>query len=138
MRAIAILGLALAIGVAACGGSKDAAPTTWNGPERPYPADGALPVEEFNAYADATEGNWKQDPEQLALEFTQVHGAEATVEGAEVTLLRDDLEDDSVRAERYVLHVRPEGDEWRLVSAQWEQQCHQNRGHQDFSPALCV
>ena len=128
--------LVFAIGVAACGGTSSG-PTTWEGPPRPFPDDGVLAVDGFNDYVDATEGGWRLDPGQLALEFTQSSGR-VTVEGDRVTVLRDDLEDDSVRAERYVLELRPDGDEWRLDSARWEQRCHVGRGHQEFSPELCV
>ena len=128
--------LVFAIGVAACGGTSSG-PTTWEGPPRPFPDDGVLAVDGFNDYVDATEGGWRLDPGQLALEFTQSSGR-VTVEGDRVTVLRDDLEDDSVRAERYVLELRPDGDEWRLDSARWEQRCHVGRGHQEFSPELCL
>ena len=55
-----------------------------------------------------------------------------------MTVLRDGLEDDSVRAERYVLELERDGGIWKLVSARRDQRCQAMRGHQEFSPALCV
>ena len=129
--------LVFAIGVAACGGTT-AGPTTWDGPPRPFPDDGVLAVDGFNDYAEAAAGDWQLDPERVALEFTRVPNGDITVDGDRVTVLRGNLEDDSVRAERYVLELRRDGDEWRVDSARWEQRCHEGRGHQGFSPALCV
>jgi hypothetical protein len=137
MKRLAVSALVFAIAVAACGGTSSG-PTSWSGPTRPYPDDGVLAVDEFNDYADTVEGDWQRDPEQLAFEFTRAPNGDVTVDGDRVTLLRPDLEDDSVRAERYVLELRPDGDEWRLASARWEQRCHVGRGHQEFSPELCI
>jgi len=137
MRRLAMSALVFAVGVAACGGTSSGT-TAWNGPPRPFPDDGVLAVDQFNDYADAVGGEWTRDAEQLAFEFTRAQNGEVSVDGDRVTLLRDDLEDDSVRAERYVLELMREGDELRLASARWEQRCHLGRGHQDFSPELCV
>jgi len=139
MRSIAILALVLGTAVAACGGADDSPPpASWGGLQRPYPADGVLPVDEFRAYADSLDAEWERDPETLAREYTRVTDGAVTVEDGRVTLLRDSLEDDSVRAERYVLDVERQDDVWALVRAQWEQRCHEQRGHQEFSPDLCV
>ena len=139
MRALAVLALLFATVVAACGGeSEPASPATWNGPQRPYPADGVLPVDGFRAYADSVDADWERDPAALAREFVRAQGGTTTVEGETVTLLRDSLEDDSVRAERYLLDRERDGDVWALNSARWEQRCHVGRGHQDFSPELCI
>jgi len=137
MRQLALSALVFAIGVAACGGTSSG-PTTWDGPPRPFPDDGVLAVDEFNDYADTVDGDWQLDPERVALEFTQTPSGDVTVDGDRVTVLRDNLEDDSVRAERYVLELRHDGDEWRVDSARWGQRCHVGRGHQEFSPELCV
>jgi len=137
MRRLAVSALVFAIGIAACGGTSSG-PTTWDGPQRPFPDDGVLAVDEFNDYADTVEDDWQLDPERVALEFTKAPSGEVTVDGDRVTVLRDDLEDDSVRAERYVLELRRDGDEWRVDSARWEQRCHVGRGHQEFTPELCV
>ena len=137
MRRLAVSALVFAIGVAACGGTSSG-PTTWEGPPRPFPDDGVLAVDEFNDYADTVDGDWQLDPARVALEFTQAPSGDVTVDGDHVTVLRGNLEDDSVRAERYVLELRQDGDEWRVDSARWEQRCHVGRGHQEFSPELCV
>jgi hypothetical protein len=137
MRLLAILALVLATAVAACGGTGEAAPAAWDGPQRPYPTDGVLPVDDFRAYADSVDADWERDPAAVAREYVRAAGA-VTVAGSTATLLRDDLEDDSVRSERYVLELEQDGDVWTLVSARWEQRCHDGRGHQEFSPELCV
>jgi hypothetical protein len=151
MRVIAILALLLATGVAACGGGDDtAAPTSWNGPERPYPENGVLPVEEFQAYAESVDEDWERDPQALAREYTRLQetGAESAPEepkislseldGDTLTVTRDGLADDSVAAERYVLELEQDGDTWSLVSARWEQRCQAMRGHEEFGPGLCL
>ena len=139
MRQLAILALVLGTAVAACGGADDAEPpVSWGGLQRPYPAGGVLPVDDFRAYAESLDADWERDPETLAREYTRVTDGAATVEGGHVTLLRDSLEDDSVRAERYVLDLERDDDVWTLVRARWEQRCHAQRGHQEFSPELCV
>jgi hypothetical protein len=148
MRPLVLLALTFATAVAACGGGKDVSETaTWGGPQRPYPKDGVLPVVDFQAYADSLDADWEHDPETLASEFLQVDPAQAGPEspsttfvsnGSRVTVTRDGLADDSVRSERYVLELERDGDVWSLVSARWEQRCHAGRGHQQFSPALCL
>jgi hypothetical protein len=151
MRLIAILALLLATGVAACGGGDDtAAPTSWDGPQRPYPAGGVLPVEEFQAYAESVDEDWESDPQAVARQYTQLEETgtepapeEPTVSLSELddgrlTVTRDGLADDSVAAERYVLELEQDGDTWSLVSARWEQRCQAMRGHQEFSPELCL
>jgi hypothetical protein len=138
VRAVAVVFLLFATLVAACGGeSQPASPATWNGPQRPYPADGVLSVDGFRAYADSVDADWERDPAALAREFVRADG-QTTVSDSRVTLLRDSLEDDSVRAERYLLDLERDGDVWTLKSARWEQRCHVGRGHQDFSPELCL
>jgi hypothetical protein len=137
MRLLAILALVLATVVAACGGTDEAAPASWDGLQRPYPTDGVLPVDDFRTYADSVDADWEHDPAALVREYVRAAGA-VTVAGSTATLLRDDLEDDSVRAERYVLELEQDGDVWTVVSARWEQRCHDGRGHQEFSPELCV
>jgi len=99
MRRLAVSALVFAIGVAACGGTSSG-PTTWEGPPRPFPDDGVLAVDEFNDYADTVDGDWQLDPARVALEFTQAPSGDVTVDGDHVTVLRGNLEDDSVRAER--------------------------------------
>src|SRR5688500_9599212 len=133
MRWLAVLALVLAIGVAACGGANDAGQTTWSGPQRPYPADGVLPVDGFRAYGEERDEEWEHARGALAraclrLDARAQAGPEVpstTVsrEGSRVTVTRGGLADDSGRAERYVLELQREGEIWSLVSARWEQRC---------------
>ena len=149
MRLLAILWLLVATLVAACGGDDDAAaPATWGGPQRPYPANGVLPVDDFRAYAESLDEEWEQVPEELAREYVrppaETGGPESptvTVSGLvgqQVTVTLEGLADDSVAAERYVLELDEHDGHWSLVSARWEQRCQEQRGHREFSPALCV
>ena len=120
----------------ACGAS----PThpDWSGPAELRPSDGMLEVDEFRAHADAVDEEWERDPEALAREYLGGLEGEVSLDGTQVTLLRDDLQDDSVEAERFVLELEQNDESWKLVSARWEQRCHAGRGHQVFSPELCV
>jgi hypothetical protein len=139
MRGLAILALVATIGIAACGGDdSEPAPASWNGPAFPYPDDGVLPVEEFRAYAEAVDEEWERDPAALARRFVRRPEADVTVRDGVAVVMRDNLEDDSVRAERYTLEVVRDGDVWTLVSARRDQRCHTGRGHEDFSPELCI
>ena len=138
MRYLAVSALVFALGVAACGGRDEAAPAAWSGPSFPYPADGVLPVGDFRAYADSVDADWERDPAALAHEYTRAHDGDVSVDGTRVTVVRDGLEDDSVRAERFTLQLAREGDVWALVSARRDQRCQEGRGHQQFGPELCV
>ena len=97
-----------------------------------------LEVNAFQEHADAVDEEWERDPEALAREYLGELEGEVSVDGSQVTLLREDLQDDSVEAERFVLELEPDDERWKLVSARWEQRCHAGRGHQVFSPELCV
>ena len=58
---------------------------------------------------------------------------------ASVVLTLAGLLDDSVRAQRYKLELsRRDDGTWKIESASWAQRCQEGRGHQDFSPELCV
>jgi hypothetical protein len=149
MRLLAILALVLATTVAACGGEEErAAPASWNGPQRPYPADGVLPVGEFRAYAESVDAEWERDPGALARAFVRLPETEpgpesptvtvSPLQGQQVTVTREGLADDSVADERYVLTLEKDDDVWELRAARWEQRCQPMRGHQDFGPELCV
>jgi hypothetical protein len=119
------------------------APTSWDGPPEPA-EDGTISVAGFNEYA-RTLPDEDRVPRDLALEFLQVEAPPYTVEvetrpgGTTVTLLRDNLEDDSVRAQRYTVEFALiTGGAVSLSSARVDYQCQQNRGHQNFSPELCL
>jgi len=81
---------------------------------------------------------WERDPEGVAREYLQMEEGDASLDGSMMTILRDGLEDDSIRAERWILELEPLGDRWQLVSARWEQRCHPGRGHVTFSPERCI
>jgi hypothetical protein len=144
----AILALAIVLAAAGCG--DDGSSPAWDGPQRPFAADGTVSVEDFNAYAGDVDEPWERSPALLAGEFLRLDQAQATQtsidakaqgEGtgtATVTVTQRGLLDDSVAAERYVLTLQRDGDVWRLTSAMWTQSCHAGRGHEDFTPAPCV
>lgn len=119
------------------------APTTWSGP--PQPADdGTISVAGFNEYAQQSLPESKRTPRDMAIEFLQVKepydvSLDTRAGGTTVTVLRDSLEDDSVRAQRHTLEFALfSGGVVNLSSAKVEYRCHQGRGHQDFSPELCL
>jgi hypothetical protein len=118
-------------------------PATWSGPPQPA-KDGTMPVDEFNAYAEGLPAA-KRDLRSLAIEFVRPRRPyKVTLDtsragGSTVTLLRDNLEDDSVRAERYTLEIAlVTGGKLLLGSARVDYKCQPMRGHQDFSPELCL
>jgi hypothetical protein len=120
------------------------APMAWAGPPQPA-EDGTISVAGFNEYAQQELPESKRVPRELALEFLQVESppydlVEATRPGGTtVTVQRDNLEDDSVRAQRYTLEFALfSGGVVNLSSARVDYQCQPNRGHQNFSPELCL
>lgn len=118
-------------------------------PAAPFPEDGTLPVDEFNAYAAAIDEHWERDVGSVVSAFVGAgmidaarRSFEATTRGegssATGTLILDGLFDDSIRALRYSAELRRlNSGGWELVSATWSQRCRPGRGHQDFSPAPC-
>jgi len=130
--------------LAGCGGddADEAAdtqpPPTWNGVAELRPRGGVLDVAPFRRYTESVEEEFESDPEALVREYLGLEDGEVTTDGPRTTLLRDSLEDDSVRAERWLLDLSREGDVWTIVAARWEQQCHRGRGHQDFGNELCL
>jgi hypothetical protein len=136
----------LAIAVAGCGGGDDA---TWAGPPDAT-EDGTVAVDGFNAYAEDVDERWEGSATMAATEFLRLDErtvartsieAEASPEGTgpeTVVVTLDGLADDSVRAERWTLRFEPDAEGYRLTSALREQRCQPERGHQDFSPELCV
>jgi hypothetical protein len=116
----------------------------------PLPADGTLPIAEFNAYTNEIDELWERDVIAVVNAFIEAgamdaarHSVETTPRGegtsATVRFTLDGLFDDSVRALRYDVEVARGDDRgWELVSATWAQRCHEGRGHQAFSPEPCV
>jgi hypothetical protein len=143
--AVVVVGLVLAAG---CGGDGESA--SWDGPQRPFAADGTVPVRDFNAYAGEVDEPWERSPALLAGRFLRLDQSQATqtsidaraqgegTETANVSVTQRGLLDDSVAAERYVLGLQRDGEVWRLSSAIWMQSCRSGRGHEEFSPADCV
>jgi hypothetical protein len=135
------------------GGTRQAT-STQAAPRAPAPRSGtgSLPVAEFNAFVEETEPAFATSALRTALEFANVgegqaastsveveEGAEGNSGEASVIVTREGLADDSVRAVRYVIVLDRNGDgTWSVRSARRLQRCHQNRGHQDFSPQLCT
>ena len=126
-------------------------PGRWSGPPEPLPANGMLPVDAFNAYAESVDEPWERDLAATTYEFVGREESEApsvsfqASSGPEgdgptsASLLLDGLLDDSVRARRFDLTLsRRQDGTWRLVSASWAQRCQEGRGHQAFTPALCL
>jgi hypothetical protein len=118
----------------------------------PDPRTGSIPVDEFNGFVEQARPAFATSALRTAIEFanagqgqaaktsvTASEGAEGNSDEASVTVTREGLADDSVRAVRYVILLDRNGDgTWSVRSAQRLQRCHQGRGHQDFSPQLCT
>jgi hypothetical protein len=134
--------------LAGCGGDGESA--SWDGPERPFAADGTVSIQSFNAYARDIDEPWERSPALLAGQFLRLDQSQATqtsidaraqgegTETATVMVTQRGLLDDSVAAERYLLGLQRDGDVWRLSSARWMQSCRPGRGHEEFSPVDCV
>ena len=133
--------------VAAAGCSRGGGePAEWTGPPRAS-ARGFVETAAFNRYVDEAGGEWARSAIDTAEEFVRLdeRGAATTtvelrrVDGARVvTITLDGLEDDSVRAVRYTLRLGRDGEVWHVRSARWSLRCWPGRGHEEFSPALCV
>ena len=140
---------AILLFVAAVAGCRNGEVKSWLGPPEPS-ADGTVAVDGFNSYAESVDETWEGSAALAAGEFLRLDErsavrttieATASPEGIgpeEVVVTLDGLADDSVRAERWTLRLEPEGDVFTLTEARWAQRCQPGRGHQDFSPELCV
>jgi hypothetical protein len=122
-------------------------------PRVPDPNDetGALPVDEFNEFVDEARPAFATSALRTAIEYANAgegnsaltsvearEGPEGNSGEATVTVTREGLADDSVRAVRYELLLeRTEEGTWRLRSARRLQRCQPERGHQGFSAQLC-
>jgi hypothetical protein len=147
-----VIRVAVVVGLAAlaAGCGRDGESASWDGPERPFAADGTVSVQSFNAYAGDVDEPWERSPALLAGRFLRLDQSQATqtsidaraqgegTETATVTVTQRGLLDDSVAAERYLLRLQRDGDVWRLSSARWMQSCRPGRGHEEFSPVDCV
>lgn len=154
-RIVAILALSVTL-VSCSGPSGEPKPSAPSGSPHAVPTaearpGGTIPVGAFNEYVAKEKPGWSESPLRSALEFVGLRRPDASFtraveipgpEGsgpATVTIVRSGLGDDSVRALRYrlVFQSQPDGT-WRLSSARWGQRCAPGRGHQRFSPELCV
>jgi hypothetical protein len=149
-RAAALLLVAAVLPLGGCGGSGDATvEQDWEGPPQEA-ADGTMNVASFNDYL-ADHDDDAKSPIAAATRFLRLDNAPAGTTSIEsrkageqespvsVTVTLDRLPDDSVRARRYSLVLNLAGDDdWRLSSAVVTQRCWPNRGHQNFSTALCI
>jgi hypothetical protein len=100
-----------------------------------------MAVDEFNAYLDTLAT--KPEVRELAVDYLRPRepytiDVVSRTGGSNVTLVRDDLEDDSVAAQRFTLEVGLGSDGLFLGSARVDYRCQAGRGHQDFSPELCL
>jgi hypothetical protein len=132
---------------------REARPPAQSTPRVPEPKDetGALPVDEFNDFVAQTRPAFATSALRTAIEFTNAGedgaattsvvafaGPEGNADEASVTVTRDGLADDSIRALRYrIVLERADDRSWRLRSAQRTQRCQQGRGSQEFSTKLC-
>ena len=124
---------------------------SWAGLPQPLPADGTLPVDAFDGYAESVDEPWERSLMATVDEFVGRDASDGVdvsfqatsgPEGAgpaSATLVLDGLLDDSVRARRYELTLsRRDDGTWRIDTASWAQRCREGRGHQDFSPEPCL
>jgi hypothetical protein len=143
VRSVALVLLTLAL----AGCSTDDEPE-WPGPE--HAADGSIATDGFTDYAADVDEPWERSPALVAAEFLRLDedtAPETTIESdtgpegggpARVTVTLDRLLDDSVQTRRYDLELSRDGETWQLDRATWAQRCRAERGHQDFSPELCL
>ncbi len=132
--------------LAGCGGSDE---SSWAGPPDPA-TDGTVAVDDFAAYQEDVDEPWAGSAAMAAAEFLRLDerkAAETSIEGTAsaegagpetVAVTLDGLFDDSIRTERWTLTFEPDGETYRLTDAKWAQRCQPGRGHQDFSPELCL
>jgi hypothetical protein len=142
-----LLLLAAVLALAGCGSS--ARHADWNRPQAK--PDGTLPVSAFNDFLAGDGQDFARSPIEAVTKFLRLDSTSAAVTTfkatspgevrnfSEVVVTLDGLLDDSVRAARYTIELqRDAGGKWRLRAADWAEQCQQGRGHQDYSPKLCL
>jgi hypothetical protein len=111
--------------------------------------DGSIAIAGFNARLAAENPTWAGSPKRIAQEFLRTDNIDAATtdtqvkalspQAAEVVVLANGVRDDSVHAIFFSLFLKHQPDQtWRLTIATWSQQCQPGRGHQNFTPALCV
>ena len=163
-KLLAATALGLALSLSACGGDDDgevdanrgcasAPPSSadWHGRAEGARPAGRVEVVPFNSFLESADPEISDSPCNAARVFLHLdrpQGEGTTVDvtvepesaaEARVTITRDHLPDDSVRAERWTLEFEPgAGDSVRLARGRVAYRCQRGRGHQDFSPRLCV
>jgi len=148
VRLAACAALLLAAALAGCSGSgKDE--ETWPGPPEPA-ADGSVSVEDFAAHQEGLDTRWEHSAELTAAVFLRLDERSAshtTIDGTTsgegfgpraVIVTLDGLLDDSVRAERWLLLLEREGENYILTSAVRTLRCQSGRGHENFTAEPCV
>jgi hypothetical protein len=141
LAAALLLALAAGCGGGPAGGDGDP-------PQAVFEPGGTVAVDDFNAYLAGVDEPWASDPKQVATRFAHPVRQEGEVVGTSVgagdgeeqvaVVTVTGLADDSVAGRRTAVSLRPEGDGWRLVRAQWTQRCALERGHDDWSAEPCV
>jgi hypothetical protein len=143
---------AAALALAGCGGSggNEALPE-WSATPKPDAA-GHVPVAAYNDFLAGDGKVFARSPIAATTEFLRLDRAsslqntvQATSPGevrnfSEVVATLTGLQDDSVRDARYTLELQKDktSGDWRLRAVDYAQKCQPGRGHQDFSPKLCV
>ena len=161
---VGVLGLALTLG--GCGqdddeggdagvarGCSSAPPdsASWSGNAEADPTSGEVDAAAFNRYLEDAGPPVSTSPCDAARVFLHLDRPQEEGETvdlrvepedapeATVTVTFDNLADDSVAAVRWTLQFEPaEDDSIRLARGRVGQRCQPGRGHQDFSPELCI
>lgn len=127
-----------------------APPPIEDAPESDKPVE-KLYVDAFNVrLAAAGDSAWAQAPATIAIEFAggadcecarftvDVGSPPERFDEADVTVTRDGFLDDSVRGDRYRLHMQRNADGiWNITRATIAWRCQKERGHEGYSPAPC-
>ena len=118
---------------------------TWEGPTQ-ADEQGSVDVDAFNSYVTSVGGDLARSPRAQAEAFpgAAFESAQKSVEleergnQAEATVTVEGLQDDSIHSQRWELDFARTGDVWTVTSARFSQRCHEGRGHQEYSPELCL
>jgi len=145
MRLLASALIAVAL-LAGCGyGGLQSATTGQAEPEPPAAGLGDLDkrIQAFNARVEKTKPPWRFSDKNTAAEFLGGGFSSIVIDAqgstSRATATSPNLADDSVRNERYELELKKRSDgSWQVVAATRTYKCQPNRGHQDFSPELCL
>ena len=115
----------------------------WQG-ARQFNADGSLGLPGLNEHIASSQPTWAYDPtalaEMIAGPLVESEGRVVGFDGLVVTITTSGHADDSVYATRLTLTLQQPaaGEAYVVTDARWGQACQPGRGHQDFTPELCV